>query len=159
MKKKYLPLMFKTIVVHSLTYSIVGGLYYQLVTHRYYVGETAVVDWLMRDPNSLWVQSLWLPAQVLRGILISIILYAIYDRIVELKNKGWMLISGLYLLVGWLSAAGPTPGSIEGIVYTKVPLDFQIISALEVIIQGLLLGLILNKWIQKTEAIQEVNLL
>lgn len=55
---------------------------------------------------------------------------------------GWMLIA-----LGILSTFAAPPGSIEGMIYTTVPIRFQLRGWLEIVPQALLLSALLCYWV------------
>jgi hypothetical protein len=44
------------------------------------------------------------------------------------------------------STAGAAPGSVEGIIYTKIPLGLQLIGLPEVLLQTLAFSLLVTTW-------------
>jgi hypothetical protein len=58
----------------------------------------------------------------------------------------WLLVA-----LGILSAFGPTPGSVEGFIYTVIPIPQQMSGWLEVVPQALLLSVILFYWVNHPE--------
>jgi hypothetical protein len=59
----------------------------------------------------------------------------------------WLVL----VMVGILSAFGPSPGSVEGLIYTVFPIRLQLIGMSEVLSQSLLLSIILCYWVNHTE--------
>jgi hypothetical protein len=57
----------------------------------------------------------------------------------------------MLLALGVFSTFGPSPGSIEGMIYTKVPLRTQLLGLPEVILQSLLLSVLLFVWVRHPE--------
>ncbi|MDH4208715.1 MAG: hypothetical protein OEV76_07560, partial [Anaerolineae bacterium] len=53
--------------------------------------------------------------------------------------------------LGILSTFGPAPGSVEGMLYTVIPISQQLTAWLEVVPQALLLSLILFYWVNHPE--------
>ncbi|HUW95904.1 MAG TPA: hypothetical protein VMW58_08950, partial [Anaerolineae bacterium] len=53
----------------------------------------------------------------------------------------------LLVALGVLSTFGPSPGSVEGMLYTVIPVSQQIMGWLEVVPQALLLSAILFYWV------------
>jgi hypothetical protein len=53
--------------------------------------------------------------------------------------------------VGILGTFGPTPGSIEGALYTIFPIQLHLRSLPEVVVQSLLLSVILCGWVDHPE--------
>jgi hypothetical protein len=56
----------------------------------------------------------------------------------------WWTLVGL----GILSTFGPPPGSVEGMIYTVIPIEDQLLGLLEVVPQALLFSVILVYWIK-----------
>jgi uncharacterized membrane protein len=53
--------------------------------------------------------------------------------------------------LGILSTFGPAPGSVEGMLYTVIPISQQMTGWLEVVPQALLLSVILFYWVNHPE--------
>lgn len=134
----------KLTTVHTVTYFIAGQVSFRTLLGPYVVGPKALT-WYFKDPSDFvsWV----LPDQILRGILLAIALYPFRQRIIELGTwRGGLAIAGVYLLVGQFACPGTSPGSLEGFVFTRLPIDFQFAVLPEIIAQGLALGLLLSWW-------------
>jgi hypothetical protein len=63
------------------------------------------------------------------------------------KKNGWLLMGWMLIALGILSTFGPASGSVEGMIYTPVPLQFQLRGWLEVVPQALLLSALLCFWV------------
>jgi hypothetical protein len=135
----------KVTAVHFVTYYIAGMISFRLVLYHYMpgIGDRALPSYY-KDLNdfALWV----IPGQIARGILLGIALYPFRARFLELGHWGGLAIAGLYLLIGQFACPGTSPGSIEGFVYTRLPLDFQFAVMPEIIGQGLALGYLVYFW-------------
>ena len=133
----------KVVTVHTATYFIAGQISITTILGPYVYGPKALTMYY-KDPSAFgpWV----LPDQILRGILLAIALYPFRERILELGKKGGLAIASIYLLVGQFACPGTSPGSLEGFVYTRIPIDFQFAVLPEIIGQGLALGFLLYWW-------------
>lgn len=58
----------------------------------------------------------------------------------------WMLFA-----LGILGTFGPASGSIEGMIYTPVPIRFQLRGWLEIVPQAVLLSVLLCYWVNHAE--------
>ena len=86
--------------------------------------------------------------QMIRGLIFAVVLWAF--RAVFLDTKyGWLKLWGLLLGLSVLSTTAAAPGSVEGFIYTTLPVRKQIIGYLEVIPQTLLFSLIVYYWYKK----------
>ncbi|MEI9972142.1 MAG: hypothetical protein WDO73_08835 [Ignavibacteriota bacterium] len=86
--------------------------------------------------------------QPIRGLVFATVFYALrgclFGRQLGWLRMGWMLIG-----IGILSTFGPASGSIEGMIYTPVPLLGQLRGWLEVVPQALMLSALLCYWIER----------
>lgn len=139
----------KVVSAHVTTYFLAGAIAYPLLTKEYYVGQNPIFAVFLRTEADadLWghVVRWFLPAQILRGLLISAVLYPLFDTLRTWTfTKRWFLISGLIIGLGFWAAAVPAPGTIEGMIYMRpfitpyVHLRVQP----ENVLQGLALGLL-----------------
>lgn len=143
--RPFVSFLAKVTVVHTITYHIAGWTSFLLILHQYVPGMgDKALTWYYKDPSVFgpWV----LPAQILRGILLGIALYPFRARFLELGYKGGLAIAGLYLLIGQFACPGTAPGAIEGFVYTRIPLDFQLAVIPEIVAQGFALGYLVYLW-------------
>jgi len=63
------------------------------------------------------------------------------------KKYGWLLMGWMLIALGILSTFGPASGSIEGMIYTPVPVVAQLRGWVEVVPQALLLSALLCYWV------------
>jgi len=131
----------RVVIVHTVTYMVAGWIAYSLQWGGTYGGEA--LQWYMRDPNSQYVQTWFVPAQILRGIILAVAFYPFLSRIMEIRRWGWLTVASGYLLIGTLAGSS---GTIESIVYTKVPASFHLATLPEVALQGLMFGYLLFLW-------------
>lgn len=131
---------------HVVTYFLAGILALNFLNYKELFSKT-ILDSLMRPLDSPWVAAG--PAlQIIRGILFTLVLYPLKEILLESK-WGWFKLWLLFLGLAILGTAGPTPGSIEGIIYTKLPLQYHLQGLPEVVIQTLLFSLGLFFWYKK----------
>jgi hypothetical protein len=53
----------------------------------------------------------------------------------------------MLVAVGIFSTFGPTPGSVEGMIYTTLPIRGQLFGLIEVLLQSLLLSVVTAFWV------------
>jgi hypothetical protein len=88
--------------------------------------------------------------QPIRGIIFALALYPLREVLFGKKN-GWLILGWLLVALGILSTFGPPPGSIEGMIYTIVPIPYQLGSYIEIVPQALLLSAGLCYWVNHPE--------
>ncbi|RPJ58415.1 MAG: hypothetical protein EHM23_17660 [Acidobacteria bacterium] len=129
-----------------ITYFVFGVLAYLILDYRE-VFETTELRYLMIPTDSPWV-AVGPALQVFRGLLFAVVLYPLAAEFLRRKN-GSLILWGLFLGLAILGTAGPSPGSFEGFLYTKIPLGTQLLGLLEVVPQTLFFSLGLVWWCQK----------
>lgn len=143
-------LTLKAIVAHTITYFIVGLVAYNVFNYASDFAQADMRTW-MRQTNDPIV-ALGPALQFLRGILFALAFYPLREILFGRKN-GWLVIWLLLVSLGIFSTFGPTPGSVEGAIYTTLPLREQFLSGgmLEILSQSFLFSGILYYWINHPE--------
>ncbi len=151
---RFVNFALKLVVSHTVTYFVVGAVAYQLLTKPLYIGEQAVMATFMRteaEPE-LWrhVMVWFLPAQILRGLLMALVLYPLLDTLIGWNwTKRFLVIAGIYLVFGFWASTVAAPGTIEGLVYLRPEFTPSVHLTMqpEIIAQGLLMSAWLAYWI------------
>jgi hypothetical protein len=144
----FLGLTVKTIVVHTVTYFIMGLLALAFLDYRTAFDASITREYMrsVDDP----IVALGPGLQFIRGILFAVVFYLLREPLFGRKN-GWLIMWVMLVSLGILSTFGAAPGSVEGLLYTKMPVGLQISGWLEVMIQALLLSGILYYWVNHPE--------
>jgi hypothetical protein len=101
----------------------------------------------MRGLDSPWVAAG--PAlQSVRGSIFALALFPFRDQFLDAR-RGWLRLWGLLIGLGILSTYGPAPGSVEGAIYTRLPLAFHMFGAPEVYVQSLAFAVGLCAWYRR----------
>jgi hypothetical protein len=99
----------------------------------------------LRDPRSGYVQTLIIPAQILRGLLFAAVLLPFRKTLWSYgRLRGGLLLGLVLFVLTYVAASG---GLIEHLVYfIPIPSSFYAITFVEVLIQTMLLGLLVLWW-------------
>lgn len=143
---EFLQFAFVTILMHTVTYFIFGAIFSNLFDYPFLFAQDIIKDFMqpITSENILYGPFL----QPLRGILFSIAIYPLRELLIEKKNA-WLILWGLFLVFGILSTPGPAPCSIEGVIYTKLPLSFHLIGIWEISLQTLAFSYLLTRWLKR----------
>ncbi len=139
----------RTIVSHTVTYFFAGILALVLFDYDTRFSEPPL-NVLMRPTDDPLVLAGVL-FQPLRGLLFGVVFYLFRDRLFGQPN-GWLLTWTMLVFVGILSTFGPTPGSIEGMIYTQIPILTQLGGLIEIRFQSLLLSALTVYWVRHPQA-------
>lgn len=143
---RFLPLAARTIVSHTVTYVIMGilaahFLNYAELLSRPESGMRPITDpWVMAGPLF----------QPWRGLVFALVFYPLRERLFGRKD-GWLVMWWMLVGLGILSTFAAASGSIEGMIYTLMPIRQQLRGWLEVVPQALLLSALLCYWVNHSE--------
>jgi hypothetical protein len=141
-----LEVLLKTIVTHSVTYFIMGLLASTILDYASFFAESDLA--LLMRPTTDSLVMLGPLFQPIRGVLFGIVFYLLRDTFFNRKN-GWLVMWVVLVAVGILGTFGPSPGSLEGVIYTVFPFWVHLRGLPEVLLQSLLLSVILYYWVNQ----------
>jgi uncharacterized membrane protein len=143
---RFLPLVVKTAICHSITYFFMGALAFHFL---HYAEILSNPNSGMKPMTSPWVMAGPL-LQPLRGLLFATVFYPLRGCLFG-RKYGWLLMGWILIAVGILGTFAAPPGSMEGLIYTKVPVWMQLRGWLEIVPQALLLSALLCYWVNHAE--------
>jgi hypothetical protein len=138
----------KTIVVHTVTYFLVGVVAFTLFDYTTRFAEPGPTSWMrpMDDPLVAYGPLI----QPFRGLLFGLVFYLLRDVFFAKKN-GWLTMWLVLVILGIVSTFGPAPGSIEGLVFTILPIGGQLSGLVEILAQSFVLAAVTFYWMVHPE--------
>ncbi|MGM0421444.1 MAG: hypothetical protein ACQEQG_10730 [Bacillota bacterium] len=141
------------ILAHSLAYMIAGAIALQ-ISKDIYEKKSRHCDFLRDMSNERekgYVGKYFLPAQILRGFLLAVVLFPLLGEIKELSFIMQFVFFGLLVFIyTHLAAAAPFIDNIEGFVYfqkkylkKKFFIKFQMEMVLYSILFGTFMGILI----------------
>ena len=142
-KREFATFAWRLIAVHTITYFLAGvaAMYFFNYEELFVSGSLAG---FMKPTDSPWV-ALGPALQVFRGLIFAVALWP-FRAVFLNRAYGWQKLWLLFIGLAILSTFGPAPGSVDGLIYTQVPVGLQVRLLPELIIQSLLLSLGLYYW-------------
>ena len=134
----------KTVIVHTVTYFAVG-LVAMSVAHYATLYARPDMAGLMRQTTDPMVMAGPL-FQPLRGLIFALAIYPLRGMLLVRKH-GWLLLWWILVALGIISTFGPAPGSLEGLVYTRISVLHQLVGLPEVVLQALFLASGVVYWV------------
>lgn len=128
--------------IHVITY-ILCGVFFSVIFDYSALFTTGNISYYMKPVEGFSV-AMGPLVQVGRGLLFGIALLLIKDSFIENKY-GWLKLWFTTFILGIINTPAPSPLSIEGLVYTKLPLDFHLQIAPEILLQTLLFSYFVAK--------------
>ena len=137
----------KTTIVHTVTYFAAGALAYAFFDYRALWDEPVFNVYMRRmDDPLLLAGPLFQPV---RGVLFGVVFYLLRCKFFGWEY-GWLTMWVVLVLIGMLSTFGPAPGSIEGLIYTTIPLSAQFGGgSIETLAQALTLSVLVFYWVRQ----------
>jgi hypothetical protein len=144
----FLPLAAKTVAVHTITYMVMGVLAASFLDYASVLARPDMACWMRQiDDPVVMTGPLFQP---LRGLVFALVLYPLRE-VFFARRHGWLLLWWVLVGLGIVNTFGPTPGSIEGMVYTVIPIPNQLTGYLEVGTQAGLLAFGVVYWVTHPE--------
>jgi hypothetical protein len=144
----FTQLAVRTIVVHTVTYFVVGLLALWLLDYTELFARPDMAG-IMRPTTDPLVMAGPL-FQPLRGFVFALAVYPLRE-VVFGRPRGWLVLWGLFVALGIVSTFGPAPGSIEGLIYTVISVPHQLRGLVEVVLQAALLAFGVVYWVNHPE--------
>ena len=132
--------------VHMITYFVAGILAVQIMDYEN-LFQYGGLETYMRPTNDPIV-ALGPIFQCIRGLIFGVVLWS-FRGIFLTTSRGWIKLWGLFIGLGILSTFGPSPGSVDGVIYTQIPFSIQLRALPELIFQSLLLSAGICGWYAK----------
>jgi hypothetical protein len=133
---------FRVVVVHCLTYFMFGLVMSNLLDYEGLFQREIIRDFMLPlDARTL----LGVALQPVRGLLFAVALWPIREVVLQ-KRRGWLIVWSIFLVFGILSTTGAAPSSIEGVLYTRLPLWYHLLGLPEITLQTLAFSYLLVWW-------------
>jgi hypothetical protein len=141
---RFLPLAAKTVVCHTLTYTLMGMLAAHFLHYEQMFNQPNSGLRPFNDPMIM----LGAPLQIVRGILFASVFYLFREQLFG-RADGWLRMAWMLIGIGILGTFAAPGGSLEGFIFTTTPILAQMRGYLEVVPQALLLSALLCYWINR----------
>jgi len=142
--KRFLTFLAKIIAAHVTAYFLAGAVFYPLLTKPYYEGPNPIFAVFLRTEADMGVYAhvvnWFLPAEILRGILIAAVFYPLYDTLKAWPFlKRFLYVASVYLVLGFWAATVSAPGTLEGMLNMRpfITPEVHLRVQPEIILQGL----------------------
>lgn len=144
-KRESATFIWRITSIHTIAYFIAGIFALLFANYKeHFASET--MSAIMRPVDSPWV-ALGPSLQLVRGIIIAFVLLP-FIKIITQKN-GWWKLMCLIVGLSYISTIGPTFGSFEGYIYTKIPLQYHLLGIPEALVYVSLFTFLLCAWYAK----------
>jgi hypothetical protein len=134
----------KTAVVHTVTYVVVGVAAFSLFNYPELIRTTPFgANFRSLEDPVVMAGPLFQP---IRGSLFGLIFYLLRVPFFS-DRRGWLLMWATLVGIGIFGTFAAPTGSIEGVIYTVVPLSLHVAGLPETLLQSLLLSYVVFQWV------------
>jgi hypothetical protein len=141
--KTFLGFTLRVIIAHTLTYFVFGILMSNVFDYAEIFKRAIIRDYMLpMDQHNVILGPFMQP---IRGLIFAIGLWPLRGFLID-KKRGWLILWGLLVTLGILSTPAASPGSIEGMLYTKLPTWYHWIGYPEIGLQTLSFSVWLIWW-------------
>jgi hypothetical protein len=148
MEATFTSIVIKAAVAHTVTYCVAGLLAYTIFDYPRLFAETEL-RYIMR-PTSDPLVKLGLLFQPLRGAIFGLAFVMLRQSFFS-ESGGWLLMWMALVCLSVLSSFGPTTTSIEGMIFTKLPLRIHLVGLPEILLQSFLLSFVVYHWVNSPD--------
>jgi hypothetical protein len=137
--------LIKTAIVHTITYFVIGFLAYTTMDYAKAFSDPSLHGYMRATTERIVMAGPLF--QPIRGLLFGLVFYLLRDSTLA-RPHGWLTLWVMLLIVGIFNTFGPAGGSIEGLIYTTLPIARQFLGLWEIVLQSLLLSIVAWYWIR-----------
>lgn len=145
--KTFKYVMYVTLV-HCLTYFVCGMIFSNLLNYSWWWKQPVVCDYF-RDYGGT-ANALGPFFQIIRGLLFAFILLP-FREFLKGKKYGYLYLWLLYLGIGIIGPMSSAPSSIEGVIYSKLPIGFHLTGLPEVMSQTFVFSFLVCRYINQSD--------
>ena len=152
-KKEIIVFIWRVTAVHTITYFIIGLLSMNLLNYKDLFASGNLG--LLMKPTDSAIVALGPGLQIIRGLIFSFVLWP-FKTIFLSKKYGWLKLWLLFIGLSILATFSPALGSVDGMIYTTIPVKYQLLFLPELLVQSLLLSICLFYWYYKPRKVYNI---
>jgi hypothetical protein len=133
------------IVLHVATYLVFGFIFSRIFRYDALFQMDVIRDYMRSYESSMTSIIGPFLMQPLRGLLLAVAIWPLRSFLLE-KRNGWFVLWILFVVFGILSPPSAAPGSIEGVLYSRLPLWYHLIGLPEIMLQTLAFSFLILAW-------------
>ena len=133
----------RVIVLHMLTYFVFGILGSNVFDYKEIFSQPVIREYMLpMAERNMWLGPFLQPV---RGLVFAIGLWPLRGLLLE-KKRGWLILWGLLVTIGIISTPAAAPSSLEGMLFTRIPMWYHLLGLPEICLQTLLFSIWLVWW-------------
>jgi len=130
MKSNSSKFVFRITVAHTVAYFFAGIFALVFMNYREHYASDSLG--MLMLPVDSPIVALGPGLNIIRGIILGLVLLPVRNMI--LGDKGFLKLALLIFGLSVISTIGPTPGSFDGYIYTKLPVQYHLLGIPETLL-------------------------
>jgi len=143
----------RLISIHTITYFVVGIVAMNVLNYKEVFASGNLSSFM--KPTDAALVALGPGLQIIRGLIFALVLWP-FKSVFLSEEYGWLKLWLLFIGLSILSTFGPAIGSIDGMIYTTIPIKQQILFLPELITQSFLLSISIFYWYKKPRKVYNI---
>jgi hypothetical protein len=141
--KTFLSFTLRVIIAHTATYFIFGILMSNVFDYAEIFKREIIRDYMLPiDEHNVLIGPFLQPV---RGLIFAVGLWPLRSLLLE-RKRGWLILWSLLVTIGILSTPAAAPSSIEGVLYSRLPMWYHLMGLPEITLQTLVFSIWLVWW-------------
>jgi hypothetical protein len=145
---RFFSFSIKTMIIHTATYFAFGIIMSNVFNYKDIFNLPVIRDFMRPIDSPFVLAGPFL--QPIRGFLYALVLWPIRNIFLE-KKYGWFSLWSIFLAIGILGTPAAAPCSMEGVIYSKLPLWYHGMGLIEMVLQTLSFSFLLVWWFKKSK--------
>ena len=137
-------IVLKTLVTHTITYFFAGVAAYTLFDYQALMSHPPLNAWIRPLDHPMVMAGPLL--QPIRGVLFGLVFYMLQEPFFG-QRFGWLKMWGVLAGIGIFGTFAGPPGSIEGLIYSPLPLSTHLTLLPEIVVQSFVLSWLVFQWV------------
>ncbi len=134
---------------HTVTYLAAGLVASRLLDYAWAFEQPVIRDYMKGFDASAVGLGPWF--QPIRGLIFGVVLLPIRG-VLAAQPRGWLWLWGLLVGIGILGTPAAAPASIEGVIYSRLPLWYHLFGLPEMGVQTLAFSVLLHRSLRPQDA-------
>lgn len=143
-----LRFVFSVAVSHVVTYVLAGLIASRVLDYPSIFEQPVIRDYYhpYASVDVVWSAGL----QVVRGVLFGLVLLPLRGFLAATR-WGWLWLWLVFVTIGIIGTPAASPGSLEGVIYTRMPQWFHAIGMPEMMLQTLVFSFLVHRTLRAAE--------
>lgn len=145
--------MMRVAVIHVVTYVVAGAVFAAVFDYREIFEQPVIREYML--PFGAPSLTLSIALQVGRGVVLGLVLLPLRVHLAR-SRWGWVQLWLLLIGIGMIATSAAAPSSIEGLIYSRLPLWYHLVGLPEMLLQTLAFSWLVHLQLRHPEGLRQM---